>query len=274
MKRAILLGVDCGTQSTKAVAYRATGEVLSRASRPNEVSSPHLGWAEQDANSWWHGIRHVLRDVLPPSSAGSVAAVGISFQREGFTLARKQTRCAEAFPPDMLRPAMLWLDTRSHEEVRAFEATEAERRDWKKESSVQYHATTGKPMDATSSVARMIWLRRHEPHLFSDYGNNVRWLDCGSVLSLSLTGKVVTCVVGVDTCGLVDIRTRQWSEALLTQAGLHIGQMPKLAEPGEVVGTLTAAAAAAISREGCAELPIGEDDPAIEFASRSVRAYR
>ena len=50
----LLLGVDLGTSSTKGVLVGADGRVVGVAERYHEVSSPHPGWAEHDAEEvWW-----------------------------------------------------------------------------------------------------------------------------------------------------------------------------------------------------------------------------
>ena len=239
-----VVGVDCGTQSTKVCIYdAASGNLVARGSASHEVSSPAPSWAEQDSTRWgsamFEATKAAFADVEALNKAGEhhIAGVGISFQREGFTLVPPSSWA----PP--LRPAILWLDGRATAEVAELEAAGEHE---------SYHEVTGKPLDATSSLARMLWLQKHEPGLFSPSAAP-RWMDCGAALSVALTGKASTCVAGADTAGLVDLRSRSWSTPLLDRAGLRFEDMPALAEPGAVVGHTTAEAEAASG--GC--LPVG-----------------
>ena len=171
----LLVGVDCGTQSTKVCVYRSDdGALVSRSTVAHDVASPADGFAESDARQWSAALRTAIRGALGDAASASasatadvsgtstddtpaplpVAAVGISFQREGFTMvappvAREADEkdvngeaAAEAglpsagaggagsgaggaaeeaarrpSPLEPLRPAILWLDGRAHVEV-------------------------------------------------------------------------------------------------------------------------------------------------------------
>ena len=185
-------------------------------------------------------------------------AIGLSFQRESFTLIAPSSSSAPLVP---LRPAILWLDGRADGECAALRGGSAE----PALSAEQYHQSTGKPLDVTSALARMRWLADHEPALLHTAAGPTpfQWVDCGAVLSHALTGHLTTCIAGADTCGLIDLHSREWSGAILDAAGLELGQMPALAEPGELLGGVSAAAAAELEGtgvdEGCPVVMAGGD---------------
>ena len=86
---ALLCGVDCGTQSTKCAVYDAvSGELLSVGAAEHTVESPAAGWAEQAPAQWDAALREALQQALAPlaSSAERLRGIGLSFQRESFTL--------------------------------------------------------------------------------------------------------------------------------------------------------------------------------------------
>ncbi len=142
----MFLGLDCGTQSAKAGIWDGHGTCLARAARPLSVQTPAEGWAEQDPREWWESARGAIAEAVARVGAARVAAMGVSFQRETFALL--DGRGAD------VRPAILWLDIRA-----AAEVEEAARRI----GADAYHRRTGKPLDVTSVLPRMLWLARHEP---------------------------------------------------------------------------------------------------------------
>lgn len=217
----LLVGVDSGTQSTKACVFdSATGALLAEASSAQAITSPRDGYAEQDIAEWRTGVFASIRDALAAVPAerrgGAVAAIGLSFQRESFTLIAPSSSCAPLVP---LRPAILWLDGRASGEVEALRLGGSSQ-----VSAEQYHQATGKPLDVTSAMARMRWLADNEPALLHTAAGPTpfQWVDCGAVLSHALTGRLATCVAGADTCGLIDLHRRQWSLPILEAAGLEL----------------------------------------------------
>jgi xylulokinase len=213
----LVLGLDCGTQSAKAGIWTLGGVAASRGSCPLAVSSPLPGWAEQDPRQWWTSSCTAIRAACAEVDASRIVALGVAWQRESFTLAD-----AAGEP---LRPGILWLDVRAHQEA-ALRAAEGD----------GLHAQTGKPMDVTLTLPRMDWLRAHEPELFRD---PARWVDTGAWLLGKLTGRRATCVAGADTAGMIALASRSWSEEVLSRAGLRVTDLPELVEPGSLVGRLT-----------------------------------
>ena len=220
---AYIVGLDSGTQSAKACVWDLAGRPVSRAKRPLAVRNPREGWAEQDPEEWWESARGVLSEAVSGLDPSRIRALGVAFQRETFTLFDKAGR--------PLRPGILWLDIRAREEVREIAASLGAR---------AFHEATGKPLDVTSALARMLWIRKNEPDALRAAA---RWVDVGAFLMERLTGSFTTCVAGADTCGLIGLKTRKWDHALIDPAGLPPSAFPALAEPGQVVGRITPRAA-------------------------------
>lgn len=219
----LLLGMDSGTQSSTACAWSLSGRLVARASAPQAVRTPRRGWAEQDPRAWWRTARRALRSLARRIAPSRIAALGIAFQRETFTLADRHGR--------FLRPGILWLDVRAADEARSLARSLGARR---------FHRRTGKPLDVTCALPRLRWLRRHEPRVLR---SAARWVDVGAALARALTGRYATCVSGADTCGLVDLRRRDWIDDYIRAAGMKREQFPDLVEPGARIGALTPEAA-------------------------------
>ncbi len=219
----LLIGIDSSTQSTKACAWTTEGRRVTEGASPQRVDSPRPGWAEQDPRLWWRSTRAALRKALADVNPRRIAALGLAWQRETFALADERGR--------FVRPAILWLDVRADQEVRQLE---------REIGRDAYHQETGKPLDVTSALARLVWLKQHEPGALE---RAARWVDVGGELAYRLTGRYATCSAGADTCGLVSLKRRRWVEPYLERAGLAPNQLPDLVEAGEVVGRVSRKAA-------------------------------
>jgi xylulokinase len=221
----LLLGLDAGTQSAKACIWDFEGRCQARAARPLGVSTPREGWAEQDPAEWWESACGAIAEAVAQVDARRICAVGFAFQRETFALLDASGAAT--------RPGILWLDIRAGNE-----AGEAART----LGAAAVHTRTGKPIDVTSVVPRMLWLARNEPDALR---RARRWTDVGAFLAEKMTGTPATCVAGADTTGLIDARTRWWAPDLLSFSGLDRMRMPGLFEPGSMLGPLTREAAEA-----------------------------
>src|SRR5690606_14833796 len=77
-KRSMLLGIDIGTTSTKAILASSDGVIVAEASAESSLRSPHPGWAEEDPAQWWANVGIVCRRLLDTVPDATIAAVGVS----------------------------------------------------------------------------------------------------------------------------------------------------------------------------------------------------
>ena len=106
----MLLGLDLGTSSVKALFLGEDGGILGEGSAAYPVRSPQAGWAESSPDDWWNAAVEATRTALG-SRGAQVAALGLSGQMHGVVLAD------ERGPPS--KPAVLWADARSGEQLAA-----------------------------------------------------------------------------------------------------------------------------------------------------------
>ncbi len=108
-----LMGIDIGTASSKGVLVRPDGTITARSSIPHEVSMPHPGWLEHDADDvWLHDFIFLAKDLLSRSGINpkQVLALGVSSIASALLLLDKYR--------EPLRPAILYgVDTRASQEV-------------------------------------------------------------------------------------------------------------------------------------------------------------
>lgn len=221
----LLLGVDIGTSSTKGVLTAPDGTVVATAVREHAVSRPHPGWAEHDAREvWWEGFAAVTRELLPQAGGEPVAAVGVS----GIGPCALPATAA-GIP---LRPAILYgVDTRAVAEI--------------EELTARYGAEAivsrgGSPLTTQAVGPKLAWLRRHEPDVWE---RTERLFMASSYLVHELTGAYVLDHHSASQCSpLYDSREHAWIGEWAQEIAPGL-DLPPLAWPGEVAGTVTEGAA-------------------------------
>ena len=215
MTAPLVIAVDCSTTASKAIVVGSDGRVVGEGSHPLETTSPAPHWFEQQAEDWWTAtdlaVRRAVEAIDDPAA---VAAVCITHQRESFA-------CLDG-DGDPLRPAILWMDGRAHAEARRYGTERVE-------------ALSGKPVDITPGLYKLLWLRDHEPDTM---GRCDHIADVHTYLAHAMTGRWVSSTASVDPLAVIDQRTGDYSDELLELAGLRRGQLPDLVPTGTSLGPL------------------------------------
>ncbi len=229
MAPSFLLGIDLGTSSLKTVVFEPAGKILAVAAAEYPVDTPRPGWAEQDPELWYRAAASTVSQALESSglSAADIAAIGLSGQMHGLVALDRQSR--------PLRPAIIWADQRSREQVEHLrEVIGIERLGhW-----------TANPLATGFLLPSWIWLCENEPDL-------ARRTSClllpKDYLRFRLAGALGSEPSDASSTCLFDTIHRQWSEELL--AALHIdpGLLPAIGESAEIAGGLLPQAASELS---------------------------
>lgn len=217
----MFIGLDLGTSGLKGVLINADQRVLAEATSPLTVSRPHPGWSEQSPADWIASAEAVLDALAANRSLANVKGIGLSGQMHGATLLDAAD--------EVLRPCILWNDTRSHEEAAELDADPMFRR------------VTGNIVFPGFTAPKLVWVRHHEPHLWDKVAKVLLPKD---YLRLWLTGEDVAEMSDAAGTAWLDTGARDWSDALLAATGLSRSQMPRLVEGSAVSGTLRAQLAA------------------------------
>ena len=112
------LGLDLGTSGLKALIIDEHQNTVASANSALQVSRPHSGWSEQDPASWITAAEQALDalKVSHPTELAAVRGIGFSGQMHGATLLDSSDA--------VLRPCMLWNDTRSHKQASVLDGKE------------------------------------------------------------------------------------------------------------------------------------------------------
>jgi len=211
------LGIDLGTSGVKALLIDDGQKVVGSASGAMDVSRPHPGWSEQDPAHWIRATEEAIAGLKAshPVELAAVKGIGLSGHMHGATLLDDQDQ--------VLRPCILWNDTRSASQAAALDA------------DPQFRALTGNIVFPGFTAPKLVWVAENEPDIFA----RVRWvLLPKDYLRLWLTGEHISEMSDSAGTAWLDTGKRGWSDSLLSATGLDRKQMPDLVEGTEHGGTL------------------------------------
>ncbi|MDB6166558.1 MAG: xylB [Lacunisphaera sp.] len=218
----LYLGLDSGTQSTKAIVLDlVTGRVIAEARAPHTlIAGLPPGHMEQHPREWTMALDTVISAVVARIDPSRVRGIGVSGQQHGFV--PLDARGA------VIRPAKLWCDTSTAAEcallTRKLGGTKAVIR------------CTGLPFLPGYTAPKILWLKRHEPANFKKLRHVLLPHD---YLNLYLTGNY--CMEPGDASGtaLLNVRRRAWSPTVLHAIDRNLGDwLPALSSSHQAAGTL------------------------------------
>ncbi|MEN5248750.1 xylulokinase [Brucella pseudintermedia] len=217
------LGIDLGTSGVKALLIDDGQTVIGSAHGELDVSRPHPGWSEQDPAHWIDACRTAVDGLRAahPKEFSAIAGIGLSGQMHGATLLDEQDQ--------VLRPCILWNDTRSYREAAALDADPA------------FRAITGNIVFPGFTAPKLVWVAKNESEIFARIRKVLLPKD---YLRLWLTGEYVSDMSDSAGTSWLDTGARRWSRELLDKTGLDESQMPRLAEGTDATGRLRAELAA------------------------------
>jgi xylulokinase len=224
LMRTLILGIDSGTQSTKAVVIDARdGKVLASAAQEYELI-PNLppGAKEQHPHTWRDATASALRRALRQAKAvaAEVKAIGVSGQQHGFVPLDKNG--------EVIRPAKLWCDTSTAAECDEI----TEKLGWLKKTI----KALGNAVLPGFTASKVLWLKKQEP---KNYQRLATVLLPHDYLNFWLTGEKTMEYGDASGTALLDVRKRKWSSPALEAIDSELAQkLPRLSESDEPAGKL------------------------------------
>ena len=210
------LGIDLGTSGLRALLVDEEGATICSAERSYSSVHAHSGWSEQDPTHWVAALDAVveeLRETYP--ELADLSAVGVAGHMHGATLLDKDGA--------VIRPCILWNDTRSSEQAHALDQLEGVR------------DLSGNIVFPGFTAPKLAWVKAHEPENFARVAKVV--LPAG-YLNFYLTGSYVADMSDSAGTSWLDVARRAWSDRLLEATGLKESQMPRLVEGCQAAGLL------------------------------------
>jgi xylulokinase len=227
--RTLVIGIDSGTQSTKALVVDAnTGKVLASAAEAYDLI-PNLpaGAKEQHPHTWREATASAMRRALrqAKASGAEVKAIGVSAQQHGFVPLDKNG--------EVIRPAKLWCDTST--------AAECDEITEKLGGPKRTLRTLGNAVLPGFTASKILWLKKHEPKHFARLATVLLPHD---YLNFWLTGERVMEYGDASGTALMDVRKRKWSGAVVEAIDPDLGdKLPRLIPSDQPAGHLQATTA-------------------------------
>lgn len=210
------IGIDLGTSGVKVILMAQNGHVVASCSSPLSVSRPADLWSEQNPEDWWQATDLAMLQLAAENDLQGVKAIGLSGQMHGATLLGQQG--------EVLRPAILWNDGRSHEECVLLQRR-----------CPEVQAITGNLVMPGFTAPKLLWVKQHEPDVFAKIDKVLLPKD---YLRFRMTGEFATDVSDASGTLWLNMEQRAWSETMLQATGLTEQHMPKVYEGSEVTGTI------------------------------------
>ncbi|WP_238369552.1 xylulokinase [Heliomarina baculiformis] len=237
----MFVGLDLGTSGVRALLVDADGVAVAVADAGLSVSHPHPGWSEQDPADWIAASEQALAALVAqaPEAMAQLRGIGLSGQMHGATLLDTEGA--------VLRPCMLWNDTRSHAQAAKLDA------------NPDFPKISGNIVFPGFTAPKVMWVAENEPEIFAQVAKVLLPKD---YLSYWLTGRAASDMSDSAGTSWMDVGARAWSEDLLKGSGMRADQMPDLIEGTDIVGTIRPELAKALGLPADVQVVAGGGDNA------------
>lgn len=209
------IGLDLGTSSLKAILIDDDQSILAEHAVPLTVSRPQDGWSEQDPSQWFAATDLAMKSLAAQTDLSAVRGIGLAGHMHGATLLDDADK--------VLRPCILWNDTRSADEASALD------------SDPQFRDLSGNIVFAGFTAPKTVWVKNNEPKNFAKLAKVLLPKD---YLRLLLIGDHVAEMSDAAGTSWLDVAKRDWSDDLLNACDLDRSHMPRLVEGSQSSGTL------------------------------------
>lgn len=219
MSRELVIGLDIGTTSAKAVAFDLRGNLVAEAESTITTYHPVAGWAEQDPKEVEEASTEALEVVMKQlnEEQREVVAIGISCAMHSLICVDKQ------FNP--LSPMLLWSDTR------ASGIAEELNRSYGKD----IYKKTGTPIHPMTPLVKLIWMKENH---YDAYTNATYFMTFKEYLIARWFGERITDYAMASSTGLQNVKTLSWDNDALELAGIQKEQLSTITTPKRVLMNL------------------------------------
>ncbi len=212
----MFIGIDLGTSSVKMILVDNNQKILATSNSNLTVNSPKDGYSEQDPSEWIDATFECLACLKKkkPKEFVETISIGISGHMHGATLIDDNQ--------NIIRPCILWNDTRSFKECEEFE-----------DQNFDVRTISGNITMPGFTAPKINWIKKNEPENFKKIFKVLLPKD---FLRMFLTGEFFSEMSDASGTLWLDIKQRKWSDELLSCSFLEEKNMPKLSEGNEATG--------------------------------------
>ena len=221
-----LLGIDIGTSACKIAIFDGDGRVIASGNGDYPVYYPQAGWAEQNPEEWWSAVCRAVRETLEKGKVnpGEIAGIGIDGQSWS------------AIPMDkngeVLTNTPIWMDTRAADICEEVGREVGEDR---------IFDVCGNPFKPSYTTPKILWYKKYLPDV---YKKTYKVLQSNSFIAYKLTGEYTQELSQGYGLHCFDMRRGTWDMDMCRELGIEPGMLPDIFPCHQVVGKVTAKAAA------------------------------
>ncbi len=241
----IILSIDCGTQSLRAILFDSHGDLLDKVKIEYEPCvSPKPGWAEQDPEVFWNSLCKACKSLKErnPGLFARIEGVGVTTQRDSMINLDEQG--------SPLRPAIIWLDQRKAKRV------------YKPGGFMKLiYAMIGmdEAIAKSQTDGRCNWIKQNQPEIWE---KTYKYVQVSGFLNFRLTGNFTDSVASQIGHIPFNYRKRRWASKGDVNYKVFPVEREKLialVKPAEMIGKIT--------QESSKENGIAEGIPVIACGS-------
>jgi len=224
----LILAIDQGTTSTRAVAFETAPEGGLRPVAVSQIELaqhfPHPGWVEHDAAEIWNATLQICREVIRKAGGvGRFAAIGITNQRETAVM-------WDAATGEPLHRAIVWQDRRTADVTGKLAAAGHE---------PMVQAATGLILDPYFSASKYAWLLDAVPRARerAEAGEvKLGTVECWLIWKLTGGASHVTDATNASRTSLMDLTTRRWRSDLAELFRVPLNALPEVRACADLLG--------------------------------------
>ena len=212
------IGIDLGTSAVKLLLMEEDGTIKKIVNREYPIAFPHPGWSEQNPYDWYEKSMDGLKELIADCDRSKVAGISFGGQMHGL-VALDETDA-------VIRPAILWNDSRTEEECNYLNEVIGKKTLSKYTANISFTGFT---------APKVLWMKNKEPENFARIHKIMLPKD---YLCYRLSGVHATDVSDASGTLFFDVKNRGWSKEMCEICGIKDEWLPKVFESYEAVGTL------------------------------------
>ncbi len=213
------IGVDLGSTNIKVAIYTKDMQLVDRQSIPVDYIR-EKGFVEFNADTYFEGLVRLIRSMVEKNQVESVSQIILTGQAESLVVVDKNG--------NTLTNAISWMDERSVQECGVLEA---------QFSPAEIESVTGQmAVLPTWPATKILWLKNNRPEIFQKAATFMMLKD---FVVYKLTGKQLGDMSIATFTFYFDIYEKKYWQKMLSAIGITEEQLPELAEPCTIAGTVT-----------------------------------
>ena len=217
----VIAGFDLGTTGCRCVLFDEKLNVLGEAYHEYPLLTGEGGIVEQCAEDWWKYLILSMKESAQIAKCAESDICALSLSSQGITVVPVNQDC------EALANAITWLDQRSNTGAEQLLDTIGRKK---------YCSITARIDPSPYGISSILWFQKHRENIAAQTWKYLMPMD---YIITRLTGHAVTD--HIMACGLAcyDLKKRDWSDEILSAAGIRRDQLPDILDCGSVAGYVT-----------------------------------